>query len=133
MILLSNPTFYINLHNTTIRIIIIEILKDNPLRIIFNCITKRIKSLVIKKSIMAINNTSSDFSDTDRDGKGLISLMIEHFSVFNSSVCNKASSLFEILQSSQSEPHIRTSAVSAFLEKSTCHPALHLKDHGPAI
>ena len=39
---------------------------------IFNCINKRIKSLVIKKSIMAINNTSSDFSDTDRDGKGLM-------------------------------------------------------------
>jgi len=71
MILLSNPTFYINLHNTTIRIIIIEILKDNPLRIIFNCITKRIKSLVIKKSIMAINNTSSDFIDTDKRWKRL--------------------------------------------------------------
>jgi len=42
---------------------------------IFNCINKRIKSLVIKKSTMAINNTNSDSSDTnriDRVGKDLM-------------------------------------------------------------
>jgi len=52
----------------------IEILKDNGylLGMIFNYINKRIKSLAIKKSTMANNNTSSDFVDIDGVVRNLI-------------------------------------------------------------
>jgi len=66
---LSNLAFY----NKNIELII-EILKDNGylLGMIFNYINKRIKSLAIKKSTMAHNNTSSDFVDMDGVVRNLI-------------------------------------------------------------